>query len=345
MKKETILLTVLAMGGLLLFAAIVGLVLLLLTLPTKTTRKLDIGLGSRVAVVDLEGVIWDAKPIVDLITEYTDNSRVKAIVVNINSPGGGVAPSQEIYESLLKARKEKGKPVVACMGAVAASGAYYVACAANEIVAAPGGITGSVGVYMRFSNWEGLYDKIGIGFKTIKRGKFKTAGAEDRPMTPEEEAMLQSMVDDIYEQFLEAVIDGRYDAVRALHMDDDEPPAQAAGADVSSATVDVAGATRPSPSTTDFDVHARIRELAEGRIYTGRQAKELGLADTLGYLDKAIERAAARAGIVGEPIVLRRSKRQESGFDFLSQLGTEVKAAAEGTRPFIAYLLPFASGM
>lgn len=355
MKSQTVIASILVFGCILLVCAACLAVLVMFNLAGEGKPSLDIGLGSRVAVVDIEGVIWDAKQWSEQIKEYADNPRIKALVLNINSPGGGVAPSQELYEQIWKVRREQNKPVVSCFRSVAASGGYYIGCAANEIVSSPGCITGSIGVYMQFGNYEGLLEKIGVDFKTIQAGKFKTAGASDRTMTPEEEQMLQGMVDDIYEQFVQAVIAGRHDAVKRLHLDDDQVAEDALVTSglveevTSDAVAAVADATDVLEryalrATTTFDVDARIRELADGRIYTGRQAQSLGLVDTLGHLDTAIKRAAEWAGIQGEPIVVHRTPRRESGFDFFSRIGSEVQARTEGTRPFVAYLMPFASG-
>lgn len=361
MKQKTFILTVVFLACMAVLAGLAVLTLAAIALmPSSKASRLDMSLvGARIGVVDIEGMIWNAKPWVDQINEFAENPRVKAIVLNVNSPGGGVAASQELYEAVRKVRTEHKKHVVAYFGSVAASGGYYAACGAKEIFASPGCITGSIGVYMQFGNWEGLYDKLGIAFKTIQRGKYKTAGASDRDMTPEEEAMLQAMVDDIYEQFIEAVVEGRYDAVRRRHNDlhelqdsqaNNPQASRLAVAGDSSVAADVASAATSDKddksllavAATSFDVEARIRELAEGRIYTGKQAQELGLVDELGFLDDAIQRAAELAQISGKPVTLRRDRRKDRGFDFLSRINEEVQAHTEGTRPFVAYLMPFA---
>ena len=161
-----------------------------------------------VAIIDVEGAIFDVSEPLKQIKSYVDNSSVKALVVRVDSPGGSVAASQELYEELRRA-KDKGKKVVVSMGAVAASGGYYVACAADEIYANPGTITGSIGVIAEFPNVEGLMDKIGIRLETLKTGKFKDTGSAFRPMTEEEQNLLQDMLMDVYEQFVEAVAESR----------------------------------------------------------------------------------------------------------------------------------------
>lgn len=161
-----------------------------------------------VAIVELEGPIFDIEEPLEQVKDYVDNDSVKALVVRLNSPGGAVAPSQEMYEELKRA-KDEGKVVIVSMGALAASGAYYVACAADEIYANPGTITGSIGVIAEFPNVEGLMNKIGIKFETIKTGKYKDTGSMFRPMEPEEQELLQQMLMDVYDQFVEAVAASR----------------------------------------------------------------------------------------------------------------------------------------
>lgn len=158
-----------------------------------------------VAVVELNGVIMDSKKTLKKLKRVEEDPEVKAVVMRINSPGGSVAPSQEIYEAVKKLKK----PVVASMGAVAASGGFYVACGAQKVFANPGTITGSIGVIMEFVNLEKLYEWAKIKRYSIKTGKFKDAGAEYHEMTPEARALLQGMVDDVLLQFKQAVVDGR----------------------------------------------------------------------------------------------------------------------------------------
>ncbi|MBI4831570.1 MAG: signal peptide peptidase SppA [Candidatus Lindowbacteria bacterium] len=161
-----------------------------------------------VAVIEVVGPIFDIEEPMKQLESYVENSSVKALVIRVDSPGGAVAPSQEMFEEMKKA-KVKGKKIVVSMGSVAASGGYYVACAADEIFANPGTITGSIGVIAEFPNIEGLMNKIGIRFDTIKSGKFKDTGSVFRPMTPEEQQLIQEMLMDVYEQFVEAVADSR----------------------------------------------------------------------------------------------------------------------------------------
>ena len=164
--------------------------------------------GPKVAVVEIEGIIMDGTAAVRELREHADNSAIKAIVLRINSPGGVVAPTQEIFAAIQRARKA-GKPVVATLGAVAASGGYYVAAAADRIYANPGTLTGSIGVVMQMANLEGLLKKVGVEYVVVKAGAYKDVGNFARTMRPEERKMLQALLDDVYSQFVDAVAEGR----------------------------------------------------------------------------------------------------------------------------------------
>lgn len=164
--------------------------------------------GPRVAVVEIEGIIVDGTAAVRELREHADNPSIKAVVLRVNSPGGVVAPTQEIFAAIQRARKA-GKPVVATLGAVAASGGYYVAAAADRIYANPGTLTGSIGVVMQMANLEGLLKKVGVEYVVVKAGAYKDVGNFARTMSPEERKMLQALLDDVYSQFVDAVAEGR----------------------------------------------------------------------------------------------------------------------------------------
>jgi protease-4 len=221
----------------------------------------------RVALIRIEGVIVDSKETVGELKRFGDSPSVKAIVLRIDSPGGGVVPSQEIYEAVRRLRTKTNKAVVASMGTVAASGGYYIAVASDRIMANPGTLTGSIGVIMETANLEGLLKKIGVEGVVIKSGRFKDVGSPLRKMTDEERTVLQTVMDDVHQQFIEAVSEGR--------------------------SLDLA------------DVHT----FADGRVFTGRQARDMKLVDELGDLDDAIQLAADMAGIEGEPQVVEPRKR------------------------------------
>jgi protease IV len=223
--------------------------------------------GERVVgVVPLDGEISRSDDFVETMRDLADRSRIAAVVVRINSPGGAVAPSQEMYAALRRLAEKK--PVIASLGSIAASGGYYVASAADVIVASPGTLTGSIGVVMSLANVNGLMEKLGVQSNVITAGSLKDMGSPFRPMTPDERALFQQMLDQVHTQFIDAVAAGR-------KMD----PEQA-------------------------------RKLADGRVYTGEQAKAMGLVDELGGLEKAVEIAGQRSGIVGEPTIERVSLRR-----------------------------------
>lgn len=228
---------------------------------------LDLSSGDRIAVIRIEGVIMDSQETIGELKRFSENPSVKAIVLRIDSPGGGVVPSQEIYDAVRQVRSKTSKTVIASMGNVAASGGYYIAAATDRIVANPGTLTGSIGVIMETANVEGLLQKIGVEGVVIKSGKFKDVGSPLRKMSEEERGLMQAVMDDVHKQFIEAVAEGR-----AMEL-------------------------------------AEAQAVADGRIFTGRQAKEAKLVDELGNLDDAIQLAADVVGIEGEPKVVEPRRR------------------------------------
>jgi protease-4 len=236
-------------------------------------RKAAFDFSDSVGVVEITGVIANPMPVLEALKEMRKNDHVKAIVLRIDSPGGGVGPSQEIYEEIKKTRKTK--KVVASMGAIAASGGYYVAAAADHIMANPGTITGSISVIMEFPELKELFRKIGIGASVLKSGRFKDIGSPLRDMTEEERALLQGFIDNVHDQFVEAIVQGR--------------------------------------NLSKKEVEA----VADGRIFSGAQAKELGLLDSLGNLEDAIALAGKLGGIKGEPSVLFTEKKKFSLWNIL----------------------------
>jgi protease-4 len=163
--------------------------------------------GEKVGVIEIKGLIADPQPVLTQLKEFRNNKDVKAIVLRIDSPGGGVGPSQEIYAEVKKTSRVK--KVVASMGAIAASGGYYVASAADHVMANPGSITGSIGVVMEFANLEELFKKIGVSAFVLKSGQYKDVGSPFREMTPQEKTLLQGFVDSVHQQFVTAVAEAR----------------------------------------------------------------------------------------------------------------------------------------
>jgi len=263
---------------LLLYAGILLLFLVAVSAMLRAPDGGGLGFGSRVALVELEGIILDVEDVLRDLKSHRDNPLVRAVVVRINSPGGVVGPTQELYRSLQRLR-EAGKPVVASLGAVAASGGYYVAVAADSIYANPGTLTGSIGVIMQMANLENLMKKVGVDYVVIKAGQFKDLGNVSRPMTPEERRVLQALLDDVHRQFIDAVAEGR-----KLER-------------------------------------GRVVQFADGRVFSGAQAKSLAMVDELGGLEEAINAAAKLAGLEIPPRVIL-PRRRFSVMDLLrSQFG------------------------
>lgn len=170
-------------------------------------ERAEFDFGEKVGVVEVTGMIVDARDTIDQIKQLREDDTIKAIVVRIDSPGGAVAPSQEIYREIRKTASQK--KVVASMGAVAASGGYYIAAAADGIIASPGTITGSIGVIMAYTNYRALLDKIGLVPVVVKSGAYKDTGSPVREMTVEEREFLESLTDKIHQQFIQDIVAGR----------------------------------------------------------------------------------------------------------------------------------------
>ncbi|HXL74095.1 MAG TPA: signal peptide peptidase SppA [bacterium] len=238
------------------------------------------GSGDGIDLIEIEGAITDSDDVVKRIRRFKKSSE-KALIIRLNSPGGAVAPSQEIYYEILSARQDK-KIVVASMSSLAASGAYYIAAACDKIVADPGTLTGSIGVIAEFPEASGLFKKVGVNFQTIKSGKLKDTGSFSRPMNEEDRAYLQDTVNDVYHQFLDAVIDGRRQAFK----------------DKLAVILKV-----KADKINDEQIKNYILPYADGRAVTGKKAFELGMVDQLGNYDDAVQLTATLAGIKGEPNV------------------------------------------
>ena len=167
----------------------------------------NLSIGDKVALIRIEGPILDSKDTIDEIKDYVKDPSIKAIVLRVDSPGGAVAPSQEIYEEVRKAIAKK--MVVVSMGSIAASGGYYIASPATRIIANPGTLTGSIGVIMEIPNLEGLMNKIGVKTEVIKSGRHKDIASVFRGINKEEREILQNVLDNVHEQFILAVSEGR----------------------------------------------------------------------------------------------------------------------------------------
>ena len=236
----------------------------------------DFAFSDRIQVVDVDGELVESRSILDQLKRYEDSNSVKAILLNIDSPGGGVAVSQEIFAEIRRLREKKDKIVVAYLSSTGASGAYYVACAANKIVANPGTIVGSIGVIAEWVSFADLLEWAKLKEIVFKTGEFKDTGSATRALTENERKYFQGLIDDMYVQFVEAVASGR-----------------------------------------KLDLQ-EVRSLADGRVFTGRDAKERKLIDEIGNFQDAVDLTAKLAGISGKPRLIRVNRRRVTLMDVLT---------------------------
>lgn len=272
-KKSNLLLWIVLGGGGLLFF-ILCLLALTFSVPEGGGSSFTLS-TNQIAVIDLQGLILDSREFTELLKEYGGRASVRAVVIRINSPGGGVAASQEIYESVRRFRAQSKKKVVVSMASVAASGGYYIACAADRIVANPGSITGSIGVIAEWFNYGDLLRWAKMESIVIKSGVLKDAGSPTRPLNEVEKVYFQGLIDNLYNQFVAAVANSR-------KMKEDS-----------------------------------VRKLADGRVFTGQEARNNGLVDELGTFQDAVATAAKMSGIVGEPRIVAPPKKQFSLLDLI----------------------------
>lgn len=232
----------------------------------------------KIAIVPIEGEILESREAIEAIHRHADNALVKGIVIRINSPGGAIAPSQEIYSEIRKTRQESGKPIVASLDSVAASGGFYIAAACDQIVANPGSITGSIGVILQWLDLSNLVTWAKMRDETIVSGAMKDAGSPFRQLTPEERSYFQRLVSQLHVQFVKAVAAGRKGKIS----------------------------------------EADVSRLADGRVFTGEEAHSLKLVDQLGNLDDAVMITARLAGVKGKPVTIYPRRRKPGLLELLS---------------------------
>lgn len=264
----------------------------------STGKSGGFSLRDKIGVVLVEGIISDSIEIAEQLDEFGRDDSIVAVVLRVNSPGGGVAASQEIYDAVIELKKTK--KVVASLGSIAASGGLLVASAADKIVANPGTITGSISAIMHFANFQELFKKVGVKSAVVKSGQYKDIGSPFRDMTPEEKVIVQDLVDDIYNQF-----------------------------------IDVITKERKLP-------REKVVEIADGRVFSGRKAKELGLVDYLGDMATAAKLASKLAGKEGKYDLVYPQKKRLSILDYLvdeasSKIGSSLKEQME-TKGVLSYL-------
>ena len=281
--------------GISLVGALLVVVLFVMALiSAMTLQEIHVSKKS-VAIIEITGAIISPSSVVERLERYIRNDNIPAIVLRLNTPGGGVAPTQEIYDTVLKAR-QKGKKIIGSMGTVAASGGYYIASACDSIMANPGTITGSIGVIADFAEFSNLLKKLGIDITVVKSGKYKDMGSISRPMSEEEKELISGVIMDTYDQFVQAVSKGRR-----------------------------------------MDVET-VKKYADGRIFTGRQAKNLGFIDKLGTYQDAIDLAGRITGIGANPPVVKEEKEQF--WDLITKgMSNIIFKGMEFSLPHFSYLM------
>src|SRR5256885_827375 len=272
MRNRMLIWLLLGGGAIVLLAVVV----IAIALTISSDESAESPFSDRIQVIDVEGELVQSRPIIDQLKRYEDSNSVKAILLNIDSPGGGVAVSQEIYTEVKRLRDKKDKVVIAYLSSTGASGAYYVACAANKIVANPGTIVGSIGVIAEWVNYADLMQWAKLKDIVFKTGEFKDTGSPSRALTENEKKYFQGLIDDMYVQFLEAVASGR-------RLDLQE-----------------------------------VRSMADGRVFTGRDAKERKLIDEIGNFQDAVDLTAKLTGISGKPRLLRLTRQRVTLLDVLT---------------------------
>ncbi len=260
-------------GMLLLIVLAVLFYIFFFGIGTRTGKTKSFSLNDKIGVVAVNGVIASSREITEQLEDFGKDDSIVAVVLRIDSPGGGVAASQEIYDAVVELKKQK--KVVASMGSIAASGGLLIACSADKIVANPGTITGSISAIMQFANVEELLKKVGLKASTVKSGKYKDIGTPLREMTPEERKIIQDLVDDIYNQFVDVIVRDRKIS------------------------------------------REKVINIADGRVFSGRLAKEYGLVDYLGNMGTAAKLASQLAGKDGKYDLIYPRKKHASMFDYV----------------------------
>jgi len=251
----------------------IAAVLMFNTFVRHGRTRVSLTRGNLIGVVKIQGAILNAEPILEDLEEISSIRDLKALILHINSPGGGTAPSQELYYAVKRIKEEYGYPVISVLSSLGASGGYYVALATDSIYALPGTLTGSIGVIMDFPQWTEVMDKIGVDMHVVKSGEYKDTGSPYRDFTTEDRRYYQELVNDVYDQFISAVADAR-------SMDKET-----------------------------------VKKLSDGKVYTGRQALELGLIDHLGTVEDGIEDLTRQLNLKDKPSIIRPKKEKITFYD------------------------------
>lgn len=308
----------------LIFAFFILMVLLvvIVTLFGLPSRLSGFNVTDKIGLVRIEGVISQGEEKdfwIDALRQMGESQHVKGVVVRIDSPGGTVGASQELYQAVLNIRNQHHKPVFVSMGDVAASGGYYTACAADRVYALKGTLTGSIGVIFSKPQLQGLTQKLGVEVETIKSGRFKDSGSLTRPMSEEERSMFQALIMNTYDQFVQDVLAQRK-----------QPLAQALGRFTPQ---DWTAFQFKQPAQANPE--AFLREIGDGRVYTGVQALQLGLIDEFGSLEDVKSALGKRVGLGVNPGVLEFTRRRGISDLFSSK----VASLAPGAQASLLYMM------
>jgi len=274
-------------GCLVVFAGMLLLGILIASFASDDTTSRGEVFGAKVAIIPIDGEILGSRDTIEALHRYAKNTSVKAIIMRINSPGGAIAPSQEIYEEIRNVRARSGKPIIASLDSVAASGGYYIASACDRIVANPGSITGSIGVILQWMETKDLIAWAKLKPQTITSGAMKAAGSPYEELTDAQRAYFQAIVMQLHSQFVRAVAAGRKGKL----------------------------------------TEEQVRQIADGRVFTGEQALGMKLVDQLGNLDDAVREAGKLGGISGKPGTIYPRKRTRGLFDALTSDESDTETA------------------
>ncbi len=275
-RRSRTLLWVLIGGGAFFLFVLAVFTLVYLTLHASRGENAGFGgFGDRIGVIDLDGVILSPQPVVDELKKFGDDSSIKAIILHVNSPGGGVAASEEIYREVKRVRAEKKKKIIVSIETLGASGAFYVAAGADKVYANEGSVVGSIGVIAQWVNYGDLLKWAKLKDVVIKTGEFKDTGNPSRDLTPAEQAYMQGLIDNMFGQFIKAVADGR-----GMKYED-------------------------------------VKAIANGKVWTGQQALDMKLIDSIGDFQKVVDDTAKMVGIRGEPTLVKPEKDRRTLMDLL----------------------------
>jgi protease-4 len=299
-------------GCFILVVLLVIVIAVLGQIPLPSTTPIPV-FGYSVGVVRIEGPINESQHVNKILKSFRDSPLIKAVVLRLDTPGGAVGASEEIFREAKSISEKAKKPVIVSMGNAAASGGYYIAMAADEIFANAGTLTGSIGVIAMDWNIEPILRKVGVRSQVLKSGEHKDSGSPFREMRPEDRAYLQGVIFDTYRQFFRTVLQARHGQIdEALHKRQNEVMdiLSTATTKLTSGGLEWQAFKTGSVATeigVSIESEVALHEMADGRIFSGEQAVKLGLIDHIGTLEDAIERAAQLAKLGKNPPVVERS--------------------------------------